>query len=288
MPVARSIRPVALLALAACADVPSSDDADLQRLIGPGVVIPRFEVHTDAMIPGADTYALATGVPRGEQVFFFAGSQPHRPGPGCVGLGCLPVQAPIFLGSASANADRVAARQIQIPQNLPPGDAFLVAIVIRGQQFSATAVDRHRVGAPPSCRGDGMTWSHQVHDPAFGADLVGCGGACDAYVGDTPCTQRRPILCVNNLELPNPGIQTDFYHGWVGGFVDETLPVSGCLARSIEEVQAICEADLGPGYVMAEHHEAGGGWNWWAYGNLSAPSYWAWVDDQDSACFPNP
>jgi hypothetical protein len=262
--------------------------AAVERLIGPGVVIPGFEVHTDALIPGGDTFALATGVPQGERVFFFVGSQLQRPAPGCGGVGCLPLQAPVFLGSADANADRVAARQIQVPPNLPAGDAFLLAIVIRGAQFSAAAVERYQVGAPPSCRGDGMTWLHRTHDPAFGVDLVGCGTTCDAYAGDTPCTASRPILCVTNLNLPNPGVQADFYSGWVGGFVDETMPVSGCLARSIDEVNAICEAELGPGYIMAEHHEGGGGWNWWAYGNLTSPRFWAWVDDQDSACFPNP
>ena len=133
-----------------------------------------------------------------------------------------------------------------------------------------------------------MSWTQQDHNPAFNTDLVGCGTSCDAYQGNESCTQPLPILCLNQTGAPNPGIATNFYHGWAAGTVGLTPPVTGCLTHSVEEADALCVKNLGPGYRMGEHHDGGGGWNWWAYGNLPTGSeFWAFINDQtDGNCFP--
>ena len=75
----------------------------------------------------------------------------------------------------------------------------------------------------------GVTWTLINHDSTLGIDSVDCHN-CNAYVGETSCKQKLPILCytaTTNFKRPpyNPiGCYTcamthEFYDGWSGGIL---------------------------------------------------------------------
>ena len=49
----------------------------------------------------------------------------------------------------------------------------------------------------------GMTWSLTNHDSVLNLDTVGCSG-CNLYLGDTPCSNKLPTLCVSTCGFKRP------------------------------------------------------------------------------------
>lgn len=134
--------------------------------------------------------------------------------------------------------------------------------------------------------GRGMTWSKHSHNSTRGTDHVGCGTACDAYAGDTLCSNYLPVLCFKPDGAPNPGITTDFYNGWTGGHIGLTLPVQGSVLTSLAVANQLCQHYFGPGYRMAEFHDGGGGWNWHAFANVSPNlRFWTYINDSPANCW---
>ncbi|HRC84322.1 MAG TPA: flagellar hook-length control protein [Thermoanaerobaculia bacterium] len=132
---------------------------------------------------------------------------------------------------------------------------------------------------------NGMTWSKSSHNAQFSTDTVGCNG-CDAYAGETSCAQALPVLCLYADGAPNPGVPVNFYNGWARGFVYLTPPVVGSTLGSLANANALCAANFGPGYRMAEFHDGQGGWGWQAYGNVSgAGRFWVFINDQPANCW---
>ena len=78
----------------------------------------------------------------------------------------------------------------------------------------------------------GMTWAINSgwYDPILNLDAVSCSN-CNAYVGDSLCYNKLPILCVSSCNFKRPpynskGCTTcaipppdapSFYDGWSGG-----------------------------------------------------------------------
>lgn len=147
----------------------------------------------------------------------------------------------------------------------------------------------------------GMTWYHMASDAQYGTITVGCGQApngCDAKNGDTPCSQQLPVLCIYK---PNPAFQKpvglkipNIYMEWSGGVVATTPPVAGNTFANSAAVTAYCQAQFGPGWRVAEFHDAVY-WYFQAYGGtVSAPTvpstrFWVHINDQPSAnCWATP
>lgn len=132
----------------------------------------------------------------------------------------------------------------------------------------------------------GMTWQQNNFDAELGIIRVGCTG-CDAYDGDTPCDEALPVLCLDDTDnLPNPGIETDFYDGWSDGTLLATEPIVGLELTSLEAANELCQSEFGEGYRMAEHHDGGGGWNVWSYGTVPQDvRMWTYINDQDANCW---
>lgn len=134
----------------------------------------------------------------------------------------------------------------------------------------------------------GMTWT--VLEQRSGVVHVGTDNRTNAYSGDTPATASLPILClfVNNSAVPS-GITPDFYNGWTRGSVRLTPSIPGTNLTSRAAADAICAANLGAGWRMAEFHDgrygpnlaSSGGWTFWAYGTLPLGTrFWTAIDDQ--------
>jgi hypothetical protein len=107
--------------------------------------------------------------------------------------------------------------------------------------------------------GFGFTNGVYSHDPILGVDHVGIDGTGNPYNGDTACTKKRPILCVNvdGSSRPNYDVAPgqEFYQGWVQGHYTTTAPVRGSLITSEANGDARCAASFGSGWRMAEFHD---------------------------------
>lgn len=109
----------------------------------------------------------------------------------------------------------------------------------------------------------GMTWTvlgqqgQSVH--------VGSDAKTNPYAGDTSIDTYLPILCVlvDGRGAPG-GINFDFYNGWVKGAVQTTPAYPGVELTSRQQGDVICDATFGPGWHLAEFHDASGGWSYWA------------------------
>ena len=137
-----------------------------------------------------------------------------------------------------------------------------------------------------AANGNGMTWAKFAHNSSNGADEVGCYG-CNAYSGDTDCSNNLPVLCYkyDGSSVP-PGLTPDFFNGWKYGHIAVTLPIQGNLLTSLSAANQICEDYFGSGYEIAEFHHSLGGWNWWAFGNVRSDTrFWAYINDQPANCW---
>jgi len=125
-----------------------------------------------------------------------------------------------------------------------------------------------------------MTWT--VRQQTNGVVMVGTDGVTNAYSGDTQTSNVLPMLCLRKAGWAKPsGIAVDYYHGWTGGEERLTSPLAGTSLTSRATADQICAQQFGSGFLMAEFHDGGGGWNWWAYGTLStATRFWVAINDQ--------
>lgn len=155
-----------------------------------------------------------------------------------------------------------------------------VAALVTGQTGATTAPDWFS----PNCKG--MTWRAWPNH-ANGYQEVGSDLFTNAYEGDTPCSEWRPILCLNQdgaVVPPDLEGVIGFYHGWAAGNMAITplnRPVRGTALTSREAADNLCAAAFGEGWRMAEFHDGVGGWNWYAYGNIaSGTRFWTANNDQ--------
>ncbi len=147
-------------------------------------------------------------------------------------------------------------------------------------------LDEYGRPSPPPSR-KGMTWAKTDHNFTFGTDKFNCSG-CDAYVGDTLCSESRPILCIRPDGSPNPGLPVNFYDGWIGGNVGLSPAIRGDQLLSLANANAVCANSFGPGWEMSEFHHPLGGWGWSSYGNVSASNdirFWVYINDQAANCW---
>lgn len=168
---------------------------------------------------------------------------------------------------------------------------------------------------PPGPTRSGMTWGVFTDRtlPA-GYQIVGCGGrplisgGCNPYQGDTACSTRLPVLCLNVTGTPRPpgltvlpvtggALPPEYYQGWAEGNDAITAPVAGTSLTSRAAADALCAATFGAGWRMAEFHDGHvdavgqsggppGGWNFFASGNVASTSrFWTAINDQRANCW---
>ncbi len=132
--------------------------------------------------------------------------------------------------------------------------------------------------------GKGLTWRLAATNPTTGTIRVGCANGCDAYQGDTLCTEALPILCIKKagtgfpLARPASVIEGSVYNIWSGGIVGTTralVPPS-----KLGAADALCVGEFGAGWRVAEFHD-GWGWYFQAYGGVGDPAQRFWVDIND-------
>ena len=114
-------------------------------------------------------------------------------------------------------------------------------------------------------------------------------GSCNPYVGDSSCRIVMPIACFRASGAAKPpNVQADFDSGWTHGQLGATQPVMGALLKSEPSASARCEAELGPGWRMAEFHDGEGGWGLQGERGPSLRAdtrYWVHINDQKGNCW---
>lgn len=161
--------------------------------------------------------------------------------------------------------------------------------------------------------GFGMTFGNNTNEATGdGVVFVTChgsprtaGGSCNAYTGDTACSVRLPVLCLQVDGRPRPAglpvppaspaaaMPGHFYAGWAAGRVAATVPMAGRELFSPQAADQVCRAGFGDGWRMAEFHDglidaAGnrGGWAWYAHGRLDLSTrYWVRINDTAANCW---
>ena len=108
----------------------------------------------------------------------------------------------------------------------------------------------------------GMTWSLTNHDSVLNLDTVGCSG-CNAYQGDTPCSNKLPILCVSTCGFTRPpydsppcptcAMPKEFYNGCSHGMFLLTPPIVGSSLLSAINMNQICQKQFGTSFTAASH-----------------------------------
>jgi hypothetical protein len=139
----------------------------------------------------------------------------------------------------------------------------------------------------------GMTFHHVPRLSDAGRDLAvfTCVSAepgaadCNAWAGDTPCDQQRPLLCYadRGLRAPfYPDADEGFWRTrrWSGGAVAATAPVRGDAFASIADADRFCADRFGSAWRTADFH-AGGGWGFSALAGGKEFSGRHWVDIRD-------
>ena len=109
-------------------------------------------------------------------------------------------------------------------------------------------------------------------------------GGCDPYQGDTSCRAVLSVACYRASGARLPNGEASWTHGELGG----TEPVMGALLKSAAAASARCEAELGPGWRMAEFHDGGQGWSLAGHTATALKSsmrYWVHVNDKPSNCW---
>ncbi len=116
-------------------------------------------------------------------------------------------------------------------------------------------------------------------------------GSCNPYAGDTRCEHALPILCIKRDGRPAPpGFAFGFYNGWARGELASSAPIVGRALTSRAMADAVCAAELGPDYRMAEFHDGDGGWAFvGARGSVrGGQRHWVRIDDQAGNCWDAP
>jgi hypothetical protein len=109
-------------------------------------------------------------------------------------------------------------------------------------------------------------------------------GSTDAYRGDTPCSQTRPLLCFQPGARPRPPTFSfpalTAQTGWTGGAIALLPEVLGLEVRTRAVADRMCAGRFGDGWRMAEFHD-GGAWGFGAEGELPRDArFWVAISDQ--------
>lgn len=107
----------------------------------------------------------------------------------------------------------------------------------------------------------GMTMKVLHHEDNGYLDYMPCSGGCNWSTGDTLCFLPLPVLCVNKSGMFNPGYPPPpggplIGCDWLGGTIQATEPIQGCVLQSKAHGDEICAERFGSCWEMADYHSA--------------------------------
>lgn len=130
----------------------------------------------------------------------------------------------------------------------------------------------------------GMTWT--VRARRHGCVLVGADKQTNAYQGDQPAGKALPMLAVRKINDGPPAAgDAHVKRHWGKVEVKLTRPIRGHHLVSLEAANKLIAEELGPGWTLADFH-LGGGWRFWAKGDLPLGEQRFWVRIRDQPANP--
>lgn len=131
-----------------------------------------------------------------------------------------------------------------------------------------------------------LTWSVlETHGDLI---KVGVHKESDPYIGDTVVTESLPILAIKRGRSaipPELDGKMDQTAGWCGGTVAKTQKICGAEITGLPQANAFISSQLGEEWEMAEFHDGGTGWRFWAHasGDFSpGEKFWVYINDQEA------
>ncbi|MCI5131027.1 MAG: hypothetical protein D3904_05760, partial [Candidatus Electrothrix sp. EH2] len=214
--------------------------------------------------------------------------------------------------------------QTSLPSNMQGNVAYAPAASVTIDASSPNNNGQDFAVYVPAEPRDGMTWALRDYNLGLDISYLACYGQpgspnygpCNPYQGDTSCSVPLPILCLKVDGSPRPpytpppstgSMNKEYYHGWAEGSAELTAPIQGNAFATLNDVNAYCEAQLGPDYRAAEFHDGrwvwgmdennfydatwpqntnSGGWGFYAPGQIPDHSrFWVYINDQDANCW---
>jgi hypothetical protein len=138
----------------------------------------------------------------------------------------------------------------------------------------------------------GMTWTlFDDSEEIAGYSHVGCHAnpesSCDQFLGDTMCTEKLPVLCIEKSTSVSIG-STSKGPAHSLGNIQVTDAVEGTSLTSSAAADQICKTEFGDAWRMAEWHDSHGfnDKQLWGKGEVpSATRFWVHIDDQPANCW---
>lgn len=139
----------------------------------------------------------------------------------------------------------------------------------------------------PSTARDGLTYAWASRDLEAGTVLTGCYAGeynCNAYHGDTSCSEALPILC-RYWDASGTSVEG----GYANGSLLPTPPLFGTSLRNRADADKACQDNYGRGWTMAAWHDnpsspsLSGAGTW-----ISDSRMWMFIEDQESHCWNRP
>jgi hypothetical protein len=168
--------------------------------------------------------------------------------------------------------------------------------------FSVLVMTAQLASAQNQCSEVGLTWTTLGQHAETGATHVGVDTLSNPYQGDTACTEKRPVLCINTTvgfdrphhlnvpEAPVPAsgsipvgtqaFSTANFHAWSAGAIAASPIVAGCNLETLTEANDLCRILFGDNWRVAEYHD-GVGHGLWAYGTAGSGHNRFWVNIND-------
>ncbi len=144
------------------------------------------------------------------------------------------------------------------------------------EDFTGDGVLDCDIGACAGSGRNGTTWTEVERIDELGVSYVGCVSddhLCDRFQGDSVCDVLRPLLCVREVGLPNPGVAED----WSGHETRLTKLIAGCQLSTPAAADDICYFTFGEEWRAGRHEDGGSSLGYWAEGYYKSTGERFWV-----------
>jgi len=101
--------------------------------------------------------------------------------------------------------------------------------------------------------------------------------------GCVPCNEKRPLVCIQDLNFPVPqNLNNDLIALWSGGDLAFTKPIPASMFETEDDVDAFCTGQFGAGWRHLHMKDGGWGASLIGYGSLPSGHSEFWVGVKNS------
>lgn len=206
----------------------------------------------------------------------------------------LVVDSPAQPQRQSATRSRIEAPPGSLLHNIRTGGGGLIVDMLAEASLPAGQVAVVLCEEPLSGMGLAMSAVVVESDALSPVTMIGCHyergdlPQCDPLRGNAPCDTPLPLLCFQDLDAAAPDTASAaFRHAhlyelyWSGGRIAAAGEVRGDALATVHDADTRCETELGAGWRVASYHEGARSNTFVAYGALTEPFRFHWLDIKD-------